>query len=93
VKRLALRCEGQALQRRPVVMPHSVGEQDSTHAVFDMPAAGVCVFALEQGFNMSGLEHFAHYTGGAGGRSGVLNSADVTALQLMRIDGIEEAGK
>ena len=85
VKRLVLRCEGQPPQRHAVVMPHSVGEQDSTHAVFDVPTAGRCGFALEEGFNMSGLEHFAHYTGGAGGRSGVLNAADVVALQLVRV--------
>lgn len=93
VKRLALHCAGRPAQRRPVVMPHSAGEQDSTHAVFDLPAAGACTFALEEGFNMSGLEHFAHYTGGAGGRSGVLNAAGVTALQLVRIDGAAEAGE
>lgn len=85
VKRLVLRCEGQPPQRHAVVMPHSVGEQDSIHAVFDVPTAGRCGFALEEGFNMSGLEHFAHYTGGAGGRSGVLNAADVVALQLVRV--------
>lgn len=91
VKQLALRCAGQPPQRRPLAMPHSVGEQDSTHAVFELPAPGACTFALEQGFNMSGLEHFAHYTGGAGGSGGVLNAAEVAALQLVRLDADAEA--
>ena len=42
----------------------------------------ICRVVLEQGFNMSALQHFAHYTGGKGGRDGMLNQADVKALLL-----------
>jgi len=31
---------------------------------------------------MSYLQHFAHYTGGAGGIDGPLNQADVDALRI-----------
>ena len=82
VKQLRIRCEGQAEQLLPVTMPHSVGPQDSTLVEFQ---AGnkPCHFTLEEGFNMSALAHFAHYTGGQGGRDGVVNTARVLGLQLM----------
>ncbi len=32
---------------------------------------------------MSALAHFGHYTGGQGGREGVVNDARVLGLQLM----------
>lgn len=82
VKTLVLQCEGHPDQRRPVVMPHSVGEQDSTAVEFEAPA-GSCRIALEEGFNMSALTHFAQYNGGKGGKDGVLNQARVSALSLM----------
>ena len=81
VKQLALHCDGAAVQTRTVVMPHSVARQDSTAAEFQVPA-GACRVVLEEGFNMSALQHFAHYTGGKGGRDGRLNQADVKALLL-----------
>jgi hypothetical protein len=84
VKTLVMQCEGQPDQRRPVVMPHSVGEQDSTAVVFDA-TAGACRFLLEDGFNMSALTHFAQYNGGKGGKDGVLNQARVSALTLMPV--------
>ena len=84
VKTLVMQCEGQPDQRRPVVMPHSVGEQDSTAVVFEA-TAGACRFLLEDGFNMSALTHFAQYNGGKGGRDGVLNQARVSALTLMPV--------
>jgi hypothetical protein len=84
VKTLVLQCEGQPDQRRPVVMPHSVGEQDSTAVEFEAPA-GSCRIALEEGFNMSALTHFAQYNGGKGGKDGVLNQARVSALTLMPV--------
>ncbi|HVJ38380.1 MAG TPA: Six-hairpin glycosidase-like protein [Stenotrophomonas sp.] len=82
VKQLRIRCEGQAEQLLPVTMPHSVGAQDSTAVEF-LAGATACHFTLEQGFNMSALAHFAHYTGGQGGRDGVVNEAHVLGLQLM----------
>lgn len=84
VKQLAVTCAGRTAQSRTVVMPHSVAVQDSTAAEFDLPA-GSCTFQLQDGFNMSALQHFSHYTGGKGGRAGVLNQADVKALLLAPI--------
>ena len=63
-------------------MPHSVGAQDSTGVEF-VAGSAPCHFTLEEGFNMSALAHFAHYTGGQGGREGVVNDARVLGLQLM----------
>jgi hypothetical protein len=63
-------------------MPHSVAEQRSTAATFETKAGARCTFALEQGFNMSDLAHFVHYTGGEGGASGPLNEANVNALHV-----------
>ena len=84
VKQLLVQCPGQPAQRASVVMPHSVGPQDSTAAEFDLPK-GRCRFALEDGFNMSALAHFATYNGGKGGRDGVLNQATVSALLIAPI--------
>ncbi|WP_448135430.1 alpha-L-rhamnosidase-related protein [Stenotrophomonas rhizophila] len=84
VKQLVVQCPGQPAQRASVVMPHSVGPQDSTAAEFDLPG-GRCRFALEDGFNMSALAHFATYNGGKGGRDGVLNHATVSALLIAPI--------
>jgi hypothetical protein len=81
VKQLALQCPGQPLQRHTVTLPHSVAVQDSTSATFPVPK-GRCAVTLEEGFNMSTLQHFAHYTGGKGGRDGVLNQAQVQALTV-----------
>ncbi|TAN02627.1 MAG: Six-hairpin glycosidase-like protein [Rhodanobacteraceae bacterium] len=83
VKRLVVRCGKAPAQTLPIVMPHSVGDQASTFADFDIGALGAhCTFALEQGFNMSDLAHFAHYTGGAGGSAGPLNEARIGALHI-----------
>jgi hypothetical protein len=84
VKTLVLQCEGQPEQRRPIVMPHSVGEQDSTAVEFELPARA-CRVTLDEGFNMSALTHFAQYNGGKGGSEGVLNQARVSALTLMPV--------
>ncbi|KXU96780.1 Six-hairpin glycosidase-like protein [Stenotrophomonas sp. DDT-1] len=81
VKQLVLQCPGQPLQRHTVTLPHSVAVQDSTSATFPVPK-GRCAVTLEEGFNMSTLQHFAHYTGGKGGRGGVLNQAQVQALTV-----------
>lgn len=90
VKQLAVHCAGQPVQRATIVMPHSVGPQDSTAAEFDLPK-GSCRFTLEPGFNMSALEHFAQYNGGKGGRDGVLNAATVSALLVAPVAGDAEA--
>ncbi|MCU1023211.1 Six-hairpin glycosidase-like protein [Stenotrophomonas maltophilia] len=90
VKQLVLQCPGQPLQRHTVAMPHSVAVQDSTSATFAVPK-GPCTVVLEEGFNMSALEHFAHYTGGKGGREGVLNQAQVKALTLAPVATAEDA--
>jgi hypothetical protein len=82
VKRLAIDCAGRSVQTVTIVMPHSVAEQRSTTTTFEASAGAHCTFALEQGFNMSDLAHFVHYTGGVGGASGPLNEADVDALHI-----------
>ncbi len=84
VKQLALQCPGQPPKRHTVALPHSVAVQESTSATFAVPK-GRCTVTLEEGFNMSGLEHFAHYTGGKGGRDGVLNQAQVQALKVAQV--------
>jgi hypothetical protein len=82
VKRLAIDCAGGPTQTLPIVMPHSIAEQRSTTGTFEAEAGARCTFALEQGFNMSDLAHFVHYTGGAGGASGPLNEAHIDALHV-----------
>lgn len=82
VKMLAIRCNGAAEQRVPIVMPHSVREQRSTWGQFSARAGAACTFTLDDGFNMSYLSHFAHYTGGVGGSDGPLNTADVKGMVI-----------
>ena len=82
VKRLTVRCDGAPEQTVPILMPHSVGEQRSSSAIFRADEGARCTFALEQGFNMSDLANFAHYTGGAGGSGGPLNDAKIGALHI-----------
>jgi hypothetical protein len=83
VKRLSFQCGDGPAQVRPVVMPHSVGEQDSTGVEFEARAGQACVVALQDGFNMSDLRHFERYTGGKGGEEGPLNEARIGALEIM----------
>ncbi|HET7663465.1 MAG TPA: Six-hairpin glycosidase-like protein [Rhodanobacteraceae bacterium] len=82
VKMLAIECPGQPTQRVPLAMPHSLGRQASTWATFTVAADAHCRFQLGDGFNMSYLAHFSHYTGGEGGASGPLNQADVGDLHV-----------
>ena len=88
VRRLEVRCAGSPPQVLPVVMPHSEGWQASTSARFEAHAGAACAFSLLQGFNMSDLAQFAHYTGSAaapvpnGGASGSLNRARIGALRI-----------
>jgi hypothetical protein len=86
VKMLAISCDGSATQKLPIVMPHSVREERSTWGQFNARAGATCHFALEDGFNMSDLSHFAHYTGGDGGSDGPLNKADVRGLIIAPLD-------
>jgi len=82
VKRLVVHCAGDAPQSIPVVMPHSDGRQHSTAGGFTARAGEHCSFSIEQGFNMSSLRHFAHYTGGNGGIDGPLNAASIGDLLI-----------
>ena len=82
VKRVVIRCAGSPEQIAPIVMPHSVGQQLSTTGTFIVKADARCTFTLQQGFNMSALANFAHYTGGAGGSEGPLNDARIGALHI-----------
>ncbi|MBB5358898.1 hypothetical protein HDE76_002114 [Rhodanobacter sp. ANJX3] len=82
VKMLIVQCGDEDAQRVPLVMPHSLGEQASTYGEFTAKAGNHCSFNLDDGFNMSYLAHFAHYTGGAGGDSGPLNDANIHELQI-----------
>jgi hypothetical protein len=90
VKILVVTCDGSAPQRVPVVMPHSVGEQTSTYAVISANAKASCRFDLDQGFNMSDLSHFAHYTGGKGGADGPLNDARMGDLLITPAPAVGE---
>ncbi|HET7359676.1 MAG TPA: Six-hairpin glycosidase-like protein, partial [Rhodanobacteraceae bacterium] len=87
VKNLTVACDGAATQVLPLVLPHSDGTQRSTHASFTARKGAHCRFALGQGFNMSYLQHFAHYTGGAGGSTGPLNAAQVDDLLVTPLPG------
>lgn len=82
VKMLVMHCDNSAPQRVPIVMPHSVGEQLSTYGIVMVKAGATCRFELEQGFNMSDLSHFAHFTGGKGGSDGPLNDARIGDLLI-----------
>lgn len=87
VKRLVVRCEGTPEQSLPMVMPHSVRTQASTYASFEAKAGAACEFAIDDGFNMSYLANFAHFTGGEGGSSGALNQANVHELSIAPVAG------
>jgi len=82
VKMLVVDCHGQPEQRKPLVMPHSVGRQASTWTTFDAPAGATCRFHLNDGFNMSYLTNNSHYTSWEGGASGPLNEADIGDLHI-----------
>ncbi|RUL70204.1 MGH1-like glycoside hydrolase domain-containing protein [Dyella choica] len=87
VKVLLAHCGNEAPQRVPMVMPHSMGEQSSSQGVITAKAGAACRFELEQGFNMSDLSHFAHYTGGKGGSKGPLNDARIGDLIITPATG------
>ncbi len=82
VKMLSIACPGRAVQQVPLVMPHGTGRQPSTWATFEAPAGAACRFRLHDGFNMSYLANFSHYTSGEGGASGPLNEADIGELHV-----------
>lgn len=86
VKRLTIRCAESPEQIVPIVMPHSIGQQSSTTGTFTAKAGARCTFTLQQGFNMSDLANFAHYTGGEGGSSGPLNDAKIGVLHIAPIE-------
>jgi hypothetical protein len=87
VKMLVMDCDGGVAQRVPIVMPHSVGDQLSTYGIVTAKAGAKCHFTLQQGFNMSDLSHFAHYTGGKGGADGPLNDARIGDLLIVPTAG------
>ena len=82
VKMLSVRCVGADAQRAPIVMPHGAAQQLSTAATFRARKGQACKFALDQGFNMSFLTHYAQYTGGEGGATGPVNEAMYGELQI-----------
>ncbi|GLQ98450.1 alpha-L-rhamnosidase-related protein [Dyella mobilis] len=82
VKMLVMSCNDDTLQRVPIVMPHSVGEQLSSYGIVTLKGSAQCSFDLQQGFNMSDLGHFAHYTNGKGGADGPLNDARIGDLLI-----------
>ena len=82
VKTLLVECAGSPRQFAALVMPHSNGEQESTAATFVARSGQSCAISLDDGFNMSYLEHYARYTGGEGGAQGPLNAADYGDLQI-----------
>ena len=82
VRRMVVRCGGEAVQRSPLVMPQSDGVQASTVVRFRAHAHARCAFSLASGFNMSDLAHYAYYTGGQGGTTGPVNSAHIEGLRI-----------
>ena len=82
VRRMVIRCGRAARLVRPLVMPQSDGVQASTVVHFRARAGARCTFRLVGGFNMSNLTHYAYYTGGAGGPTGPLDSAQIDALRI-----------
>jgi hypothetical protein len=83
VKMLAIACDDRAVQRAPIVMPHSIAADISTAATFEAQAGKKCTFALEQGFNMSFLARNKLYTGEQGGEGGPVNDADYGLLRIV----------
>jgi hypothetical protein len=89
VKHVAVTLDGAVVAEGYVVVPHGRGWDDWRESSFvrarleagkrylirvgDAPAA----------INMSALDHFAHYTGGAGGASGPVDRFDVAELRLI----------
>ena len=82
VRRMVIGCGVAAPLRRPLVMPQSHGEQASTVVRFRARAGAHCAFSLTGGFNMSDLAHYAYYTGGEGGATGPVNSAQIYGLRI-----------
>ncbi len=82
VRRIVIRCGGEAPRTRPLVMPQSDGVRASTVVRFRARAGARCVFSLTGGFNMSDLAQYAHYTGGQGGATGPVNSAEIFGLRI-----------
>ncbi len=82
VRRMVIRCGAAAPQRYPLVMPQSHGEQASTVVRFRARAGAHCAFSFTGGFNMSDLAHYAYYTGGEGGATGPVNSAQIYGLRI-----------
>ncbi len=87
VRRLSVRCGHAAARIRPLVMPQSDGVQASTTVHFHARAGARCTFGLADGFNMSNLVHYAYYTGGAGGVTGPLDSAQIDVLRIAPLPG------
>ena len=85
VKTLVVACDGLPEQRGPLVMPHGAAPQRSSPVVVETKAGAQCRVDLRDGFNMSYLRHNAHYTGGAGGVEGPLNTADIGALHAIAL--------
>jgi hypothetical protein len=85
VKRVTVRCgTGRLAETGVIVMPHLPPQTfgESTGVVFDAHGGVRCGITIEDGFNMSYLEHFGLYTGGRGGREGPRNLADISAAQI-----------
>ena len=85
VKKLQMTC-GRQVKTYPIVMPHSVREQESTSVILSLTHASTCTFALLDGVNMSDLKVNADYTGGKGGTSGRLNEAQYGNLLISPLD-------
>lgn len=85
VKKLQMTC-GRQVTTYPIVMPHSVREQESTSVILSLTHASTCTFALLDGVNMSDLKVNADYTGGKGGTSGRLNEAQYGNLLISPLD-------
>ena len=82
VRHVAIEC-GPHREWGTIVMPHNEAPTESTSWMFEARAGEACIFYLTPGHNMSDLDHFARYTGGKGGASGPLNTADIEGVTIV----------
>jgi hypothetical protein len=86
VKTARIQCGEAKPQQGTLVMPHlSIATEQgvSSQLEFQATAGQSCAITIQDGFNMSYLQHFELYTGGKGGRSGPLNQAVIHAASIV----------
>ncbi len=86
VKQVEAHCAGEpAPAVGTLVMPHNAESTAwalSTDFVFRAREGAPCEVTVSDGFNMSYLSVFEHYTAGEGGREGAVNRADIAGARI-----------